>query len=108
MRCTNWVHEREGTTADVFEVEGDRVRCSGCRAVLEVFRGQWRRQTEHTMMMSLVVVVHLREHEQKYGGVWGWMADATSAIHLNFFDHNRFRFVPTAHRENLGLDILTT
>lgn len=53
---------------------------------------------QHIMMMSLVVVIHLRELST-VAPVWDWMADAASALQKNWFDGNRFGFVPTVKRE---------
>ena len=62
---------------------------------------------QHIMMMSLVVVIHLRECAgTKYfcphptgneAPVWDWMADAASDMQLNWFNGRPFE--TTARRE---------
>jgi hypothetical protein len=57
--------------------------------------------SKHVIMMSLVVVVHLRECSH-IAPVWDWMADAASDIQRNWF--MRPHWQPTAKRENYMTD----
>lgn len=54
---------------------------------------------QHTIVIQLTVVVHLRECAKRVGGIYESLADAASALQVNYFDGNRFGFVPTAKRE---------